>query len=386
MAIEKRTDHSGRPAYRVRIATRNPVTGARQNTTVGTFRTKREAERAEREALTHKERGTLLDPAKTTVAELLDTWLETKAGNVSGNSLRDYEIAIRLHLKPAIGTAPVQRLTPERVQAAYSAWQAGGMSARMVQRCHIVLSQALALAVRYRLVPFNVAADVSKPSLSRGKPDVWYTGEARRFLDTSRTDSLHPLWHLLVLEGLRRGEALGLRWRDVNWERGTIHISQTVAPDKANKGAALIQDRTKTATAARSVRLSPDTIDVLREHRTRWLERRLAAPAWADHDLIVCTSLGTPINPNNVSRSFDALVKRAGLRRIRVHDLRHTSATLLLLAGTPAKVVSERLGHASIGITLDLYSHVLPAMQDDAALAISRILGNARTGTDDAGV
>lgn len=381
MAIEKRMDHAGKPAYRVRIATRHPATGARQNTTVGTFRTKREAERAERDALTHKERGTLLDPAKTTVAELFDTWLGTKAGNVSGNSLRDYEIAIRLHLKPSIGTVPVQGLTPERVQVAYSAWQAAGMSARMVHRCHIVLSQALALAVRYRLVAYNVAAEVSKPSVGRGKPDVWNTDEARRFLDASRMDSLHPLWHLLLLEGLRRGEALGARWSDVNWERGTVHISQSVAPDKSNKGAAMIQERTKTATAARTVRLTADTLEALREHRTRWLERKLAAATWTEHDLIVCTGRGTPINPNNVSRSFAALVERGGVRRIRVHDLRHTSATLLLLAGTPAKVVSERLGHASIGITLDLYSHVLPSMQDDAALAISRILGNARTGT-----
>lgn len=317
---------------------------------------------------------------------MLDTWLATKAGNISSNSLHDYETAARRHLKPAIGTVPVQRLTPERVQAEYGQWRADGMSARMVHRCHIVLSQALALAVRYRLVPYNVTADVSKPSLSRGTPDIWQPDDVRRFLRMSLTDSLHPLWHLLVLEGMRRGEALGLRWRDVNWERGTIHISQTVAPDKSNKGAAIIRDRTKTATASRTVTLSPDTLQTLKEHRTRWLERKVAAAAWTDHDLIICTGRGTPINPNNVSRSFDALVKRAGLRRIRVHDLRHTSATLLLLAGTPAKVVSERLGHASIGITLDLYSHVLPSMQDEAALAISRILGNARTGTDDVGL
>lgn len=382
MAILRRTSKTtGKAAYQVLVDRRDPETGERKRATVGTYRTKKQAKTAERDAMTHKERGTLLDPAKTTVAELLDTWLATKAGGVSDNSLRDYEIAARRHLKPALGIVPVQRLTPERVQAAYGHWLSGGMSPRMVHRCHIVLSQALALAVRYRLIPYNVAADVSKPSLGRGKPDVWAPDEARRFLEASRDDGLHPLWHLLLLEGMRRGEALGLRWRDVGWERGTVHISQTVAPDKANKGAALIQDRTKTHAGARSVRLSPDTLEALREHRSRWLERRLAATTWTDHDLIVCTGIGTPVNPNNVSRSFDGLVKRAGLRRIRVHDLRHTSATLLLLAGTPAKIVSERLGHASVGITLDLYSHVSPHMQDDAALAISRVLAGARTGT-----
>lgn len=179
---------------------------------------------------------------------------------------------------------------------------------------------------------------------------------------------------------MRRGEALGLRWRDVNFARGTAHIVQTVAPDKSNRGRAMIQDRTKTNAGARSVRLTSRTLDAFKQHRAKQVERRLASQDWQDNDLIVCTSTGTPINPNNVSRSFNALIRDTGLRRIRVHDLRHTSATLLLLAGTPAKIVSERLGHATIAITLDLYSHVLPDMQADAALAMDNILDRAMTG------
>ena len=234
---------------------------------------------------------------------------------------------------------------------------------------------------------------VSPPKLGRGKADTWSPQEAMTFLDTAmnrpvlhrggdsgirRPDDLAPIWHLLLLEGLRRGEGLGLRWRDVNFERGTAHIVQTVAPDKSNRGKAIIQDRTKTLAGARSVRLTERTLVALKEHRTVQLQRRLAAPAWQDNDLIVCTATGRPVNPNNVSRSFDAIVKAAGLRRIRVHDLRHTSATMLLLAGTPAKIVSERLGHASVGITLDLYSHVLPDMQADAATAMDGVFDRAK--------
>lgn len=379
MAIERRTGSDGKPAYRVRITSHHPVTGNRQNKTIGTYRTKKEAQQAERDALTQQERGTLLDPAKTTVAEMLESWLTTKHGEITGQSIRDYEIIIRKHVIPALGSIPVQKLTAPRLQGQYGTWSAQGMSPRMIRGCHMRLSQALRQAVRFGLVASNVCDSVNPPKLGRSKADTWNGEEAAAFLDVAITDSLHPLWHLLLLEGMRRGEALGLRWRDVNWDRGTAHIVQTVAPNKADRGKALIQDRTKTLAGARSVRLTKRTLAALKEHRTAQLARRLAAPEWQDNDLIVCTSKGTPINPGNVSRSYDRLILKSGLRRIRVHDLRHTHATLLLLEGTPAKIVSERLGHASISITLDLYSHVLPDMQDDAADAIERALGRSQS-------
>jgi integrase len=393
MAIEKRTGKDGKPAYRVRIADTHPVTGRRQNKTVGTYRTKKEAEKAERDALTQQERGTLVDPKTTTIAELLDAWLATKAGSVSPNSHKDYEIAIRRHLKPAFGNVRAQRLAPAQVQARYDAWTAGGMSARMIHRCHIVLSQALAQGLRFGIVTRNVSADVDKPSIARSKPQVWTPDEVSAFLSASlarpiltragntgktRPDDLTPLWHFLVLEGMRRGEALGLRWSDVNWDRGAVHISQTIIPDKSNKGAALIRPRTKTSAGARSVKLTRDTLAVLEAHRDRQrFQRQAAGDAWHDHDLIICTSTGTPVNPNNVARSYTRLLIRSGVRAIRVHDMRHTAATMLLRAGVPAKIVSERLGHAGVGITLDLYSHVTPDMQDEAAEAISAILAKA---------
>jgi integrase len=176
---------------------------------------------------------------------------------------------------------------------------------------------------------------------------------------------------------MRKGEALGLRWRDVDLDRGIARISQTVAADKANGGSVLIQPRAKTAAGSRSVRLTDQTVAALKDHRKVQLARRLAASDWSDHDLIVCTGRGTPVNPGgNVNRSFDAIINAtrlpdgSPLRRIRVHDLRHTAATLLLAAGVPAKIVSERLGHASISITLDLYSHVTSDMQERAAEAM----------------
>lgn len=399
MAIVKRQGQDGKPAWQVRISVRDPKTGKRNNRTLGTYRTKREAEKEERLALTQRDRGSFVDPAKTTVAELLDAWLLTKTGTITENSAKDYEIAIRLHLKPALGQIPVQRLTPDQVQAAHASWRERKMSDRMIHRCHLVLSQALKQAMQWGVVHRNVCEAVAKPKLSRGKPSVWTPEHAAVFLDAASDDGLWPLWPLLVLEGMRRGEALGLRWSDINWHRGTGHISQTVAPNKqaamrdadgvlispelkaGELSRVLIQNRTKTSAGARTVRLTVETLAALKEHRKVQNARRLAAAEWHDYDLIVCTSKGTPINPNNVSRSFERVVRIAGVPRIRVHDLRHTAATLLLLSGVPAKIVSERLGHASIAITLDLYSHVLPDMQDQAADAMTALMSKARTGS-----
>lgn len=378
MAITPRKSTNGKnTSYLVRIESTDPGTGKRKRVTVGTYKTKKEAEKAERDALTQRERGALLDPAKTTVAELMESWLKTKAGEITGQSARDYEITVRRHIIPAFGNVPVQRLTAPRIQAQYDAWREAGMSADRIRGCHMRLSRALAQAVRFGIVTSNVCNSVDPPKLARSKAHTWNLQEAAIFLEASRSDWLHPLWHLLLLEGMWRGEALGLRWRDVNLERWTAHIVQTVLLNKADRGKALIQERTKTQAGARSVRLTARTLEALKEHRTMQLQRRIASTEWEDNDLIVCTAKGTPINPGNVRRNFNAIIRDTGLRRIRPHDLRHTSATLLLLAGTPAKIVSERLGHATVGITLDLYSHVLPDMQADAASAMDGILDSA---------
>lgn len=402
MAIQKRQTEEGKARYLVRVNVPDPMTGNRRWRNVGTFPTKREAEKAERDALTLRDKGTLVDPSTTTVSEVLADWLRSKAGAISANSYHDYETIVRLHIVPALGSVRAQALTPERLQRQYDDWRDAGLSPRMIRGCHMRLSQAFDRAERHGTVYRNPCRAVEPPRLERATVSTWSDDEARCFLATAQArpvltragdsgrrepDPLHPLWHLLLLEGMRRGEGLGLRWRDVDLRAGTASIAQTVAPDKSAKGAPVILPRAKTAAGARTVRLTQPTIVALREHRKAQNARRLAASDWDDHDLIVCTGRGTPVNPNNVSRSFTAIVAAARmpdgtpLRPIRLHDLRHTSATMMLRAGVPAKIVSERLGHATIGITLDLYSHVTEDMQADAAARMGAIFGQDRTGT-----
>lgn len=400
MSIQKRVLAKPDPvtgrktAYLVRVeGRRDPVTGKRRQYSKQVA-TMKDARALEAEWTAEVARGTAMDPNKTTVDQLLAEWLNTKRGDITSQSIRDYQIIIDKHLVPALGDIPVQRLTVARVQQQYNAWREAGMSPRMIRGCHMRLSQALDYGVRLGTVPWNVCNSVTPPKLTTVKADTWNRQEAAAFLAASTSDTLHPLWHLLLLEGLRRGEGLGLRWRDLNFERGTAHIVQTVTHNKEKrnlsepaKSCTLIQNRTKTGAGARTVRLTERTLSALKEHRKEQNERRLASSDWVDNDLVISTSRGTPINPANVQRSFNAIIASAemrdgtSLRRIRVHDLRHTSATLLLLSGTHPKVVSERLGHASVSITLDLYSHVLPDAQDSAVSAMDAMFQGATSGS-----
>jgi integrase len=416
MAIQKRvyTPKDGGPkttSWQVVVSFTDPATKKRTRKLVGTYAKEAEAKRAERKALLSKDDGVFVDPSKITVGELLDTWLKSKRGTISVNSEADYASAIRLHLKPALGHLRVQKLNADTIQNVYDAWQdrEKPLQPRLIARCHSVLRQALDQAVKRHTIATNVALAVDPPSVKRTVQSVWTPEQTGHFLDVAegrakrlmmvqgeeveaepRRDGLTPLWHFLALEGMRRSEALGLRWKDINWTNGTAHIVQQAKPRKrvivdaavaaapvAGLRSTEISPGTKTASGTRSVRLTPQTLDALKEHRTRQLEARLAAPEWEDNDLILCTARGTPINGNNVSRSFQRLVKAAGLPRIRVHDLRHGAATTLLLGGQSAKVVSERLGHANISITLNLYSHVTPHMQEEAALKMDSLVPRA---------
>lgn len=375
MAINKRVGTDGKTTRWQVVIDIEDAAGKRKRTTIGTYRTKKEADAAERTAIIDREQGTLLEKDTTTVAVLLDRWLADKAATVTSNTVADYRQVIDKHITPALGDVPIRKLTPAELQTQYATWRTAGLSPRMIRGAHMRLNQAFDHAVRLKMLLHNPVKDVTAPKLPRAGFDHWDTNEARRFLEAAQGDTYAPLWDILLREGMRRGEALGLRWRDIQWESGTAHIVQTVAVDKNGRSGPIIQARTKTKAGARSVQLTAGTLAALRvlKDRRTWADNAALKPT--PDGLIFCTRDGKPINPNNIIRNFTAIAKEAGLRRIKVHELRHTSATLMLLAGVPAKVVSERLGHASIAITLDVYSHVLPSMQDDAAAAMDRLLG-----------
>ena len=378
-SIQKR--HSAKGAsYRVRVEyPADPTTGDRRQRSE-TFGTKRDAEAALARWVNEIERGTAVDTTRQTVAEFLTHWLDTVAAHrVRATTLEDYRATIAKHLIPGLGGVPVQRLTPAAVQAFYAAKLAGGCGPRTVQLCHLRLSQALKQGVRWGTVPRNVCDSVEAPRAVPARGRTWTPADARRFLADAETDGLHPLWLLALTTGARRGELLGLRWGDCDLAKGTVGVRQSVVIC----GNRPIIQAPKSRAGGRTVGLPPEAVAALKAHRARQNAARLAAgQVWDDHDLVFATGAGGPLNPANVVRSYARIVARAGVPRIRFHDLRHTHATWLIAGGQPITNVSERLGHAKTSITLDTYAHVVASTRDRAAEAVGALLFGPDADTD----
>ena len=326
--------------------------------------TRREVEREVARLLTAGEAG-FLDAGKVTVREFLDHWLTTTAPTLRPSTVRRYRDLARLHILPGLGGLRLAKLSPADVQRLHADRLASGLSPTSVRHLHGVLHHALDDAVRWGLVARNITDAVDAPKRSTPEMTTWSTDQAARFLTTTAGDDLEAFWRLVLLCGLRRGEALGLRWSDVDLESGTLSIRRTLSRGLTSR---LEAGEPKTAAGKRRISLPASAIEQLRLHRLRQLEHRLAlGQAYEDQDLIFANALGLPLHPNTITRRFHSLTEQAGLPRIRFHDLRHTCATMLLSQGVHPKIVQERLGHTDIAMTLDLYSHVTADMQREAS-------------------
>ena len=272
------------------------------------------------------------------------------------------------HVAPALGNVRLSKLTPAHLQGFYRSKLDAGLSPRTVQYLHSVLHRALKQALRWRLVPRNVTEAVDPPRVRKEEMRPLSPAEARKLLEATRTDRLEALYVLAVHCSLRQGELLGLKWKDIDLEAGTLQIRRTLSD-----GAFTAP---KTARSRRSVKLTAGAVEALKRHSARQAdEMTRVGERYEDRGLIFASEVGTPFNRHNLTqRSFKLLLKRAELPNIRFHDLRHTCATLLLSKGVHPKFVQELLGHATIAITLDTYSHVLPGMGDQTATAIEDAL------------
>ena len=374
-------------AYLVRVEfPRDPVSGNRKQRSKS-FKTKKEAEKALSLWLVEIEQGVAIDTNRLTIAELFDHWLEALKGtNPKARTVVEYERIIRSRIIPGIGHVPVQQLRPLQIDAFYAQLREAGASNDAIHRVHKRLKQAFDYAVRKRLIALNPLAAVDPPTVRSRAAVVLTPPQLRHFLHIADADGYSPLWLVLVQTGLRRGEALGLRWQDIDWERKRLHVRQCV---EVLNGAANLTTP-KTPAALRSVTLFAESVAALATHRKRQVERRLAAgPTWQDNDLIFTTPIGGPLNPNNVLRNLGVITRKANavpnvaeaarLPQFHIHDLRHTHATHLLMDGWPVAIVSRRLGHANPAITLQLYAHAIADVQgEDVATPAAFAL----TGTD----
>ena len=342
--------------------------------------TRREVQERLVQALRARDQGvTVRTNERLTVGAYLEAWLrDTVRPSVRPMTYVSYDGHVRGHLVPVIGAVPLAKLTPQDVRRVQAKGLAAGLSPRTVAHIQATLRAALQQALKDDLVARNVAALVSAPRTERHHTAVLDPDQARTLLGAAQGDRLGALYVVTMGVGLRQGEALALRWSDLDFDAGTVTVSRTLQrvpkalrpdDDDADGTHHYVLVEPKTDTSRRTVPLPKFTVPALKAHRARQAEERLAAgPAWDDRwGLVFATTIGTPLDGGTVTKAFQALLATAGLPPMRFHDLRHSAATLMLAQGVAPRVLMETLGHSQIGITMNLYAHVLPAAQRDAA-------------------
>lgn len=354
-------------------AGKDPATGRRLRHFETTRGTKKDAQRRLAELLVSIEKGSYVRPKRLTVGQYLEQWLQGYVvTNTAPRTRQRYEEIVRVHLVPALGSLPLPALQPQHIQKHYAdALESGrrdskgGLSAQTVHHHHRVLYGALRHAVKHGIIMRNPAEAVDPPRPRNKEITVIGPPDVRRLLDAAQGTPYYAAFFTKVYTGLRRGELLGLRWCDVDPDLATLSVVQTL--QQLHDGQYVFREP-KSKRGRRQIALSPSLAILLREHREKQENaRKLLGKTLAPMDLVFSHPDGTPFRPDSVTRAFHAIAQSLGLDGVRLHDLRHAHATLMLRQGIHPKIVSERLGHSGIAITIDTYSHVLPGLQEAAA-------------------
>jgi integrase len=348
--------------------------GRRRQVTETIRGTRKEAERVLRERIAAAENGGYVPKARDTVNSFLKKWIDTYvATNTTVRTLHGYQGYIDRYITPTIGSISLQSLTALQVQKVYADLQGRGLSANTIGQLHRIFKESLSHAVKWGILSRNVAEAVTPPKAVRNQTNMWDVDTILKFLESTNAGRFGKLYRFATLTGMRRSEICGLKWECVDLPRSSLSVVNTL---QRIGGYGLVEGQPKTAKSRRSIALSPDTVELMHGIRGLQMEQQLSVgDAWREFGYVFTEEDGSPIVPDQVTQDFARVVKRLGLPYLSFHGLRHVHATLLLSAGTNPKVVSERLGHSNIAITMDIYSHVLPGLQEAAALAIDKQIG-----------
>lgn len=359
---------------------RDPATGKLKQQWVSVKGTKKEAEKRLAELLHQLDTGTFMKPGKTTLAEFLERWLKDYAWpNLAPRTAEGYQSIIRWHLIPQLGNITLTQLKPEHLQKYYAERLAkgrcngkGGLTPLTVRHHHMALHRALQVAVKWGLIARNSADAIDPPSFQRREMRVMNEDNIETFLEAARSTPYYALFYLALFTGMRRSELLALRWSDVDLILGQVSVSRSL---HHLRDRSLVFRTPKTARGRRTIALSPSTCIVLREYKEKQETSRAMLGIPLKNDNLVFSRIdGRPLLPDTVSHAWTKLAHRHGLEGIRLHDARHTHASLMLKQGIHPKIVQKRLGHASIQTTLDTYSHVAPGLQEAAAARFDELL------------
>jgi len=340
-----------------------------------TFRTEKEAKTHLQNQQSAKNNGEFVEPSRVTVSVLIDEWLETIRPRVTQRTADGYQGLLDRYVRPELGAIRVNQLETRDIQRLYAAMQSQkSLSARIVRHTHATLRQVLEQGVEWRLIARNPADSLKRklPKVDEVERRVLNEVEAAGFLKACADNRRGLIFEFALLSGMRPEEYLALQWRDLNFERNTAQVRRALV---RHKGSWRFQEP-KTKGSKRSVTIPVSLNRKLAAHKRSQAEHRLRIGSeWQAHDLVFCSEFGTPLSiPNLTYRYFRPILTTANLQRIRLYDLRHSHATLLLAADEHLKVVSERLGHSTIRLTADTYSHVLESMQQGTASKLENML------------
>ncbi len=363
----------GKNTWLVRVYMGRNADGKRRYHNKTIHGTKKEAEKYLGQVLRDRDMGIYAEPSKQTLGEYLDQWLEKVAKpRVMPRTFSSYSGLVNSYIRPGLGDRRLDKLNPLDIQELYNDMQERGLSPRTVRYVHAVLHSALDQAMKWGLLVRNVTELVDLPRRKRKEMRCLSPDEARAFMETAKEERWGLLFLLMLTTGLRPGEALGLRWNDVDFENKRLYVRYTLVRVRNQKSWKL--EEPKTSKSRRTVPLPDSIVKMLSTHQKNQAEEILKNRGYKNHGFVFASNTGEPVIDRNLLRDFKSILKKTGLPDIRLYDLRHTCATLLLVAGENPKVVSERLGHSSVTLTLDTYSHVLPDMQKAATQKLENML------------